>query len=571
MRVFTALLSALWRYSEGRRQIVVLYVILFVIGNAVWLFEPYVVGSILNAVQRSGQDTTAVASILHWLMVLVGLSAGFWLFHGPARVLERTNAFHVRRSFKEHLYSVIAALPLQWHKNHHSGQTINRISKATNALFQFSQDGYQLIEMTIRPLGALVALTLLFPMAAGLAIVAMSIAVSIVFLFDRVLLPLYDRVNQKDHFVASALHDYITNIATVITLRLEKLTETELVRRMTHYFPIFRREARINESKWFIATMSISITIAVILGGYAVVVLKAGAVPLAGTFFMLYEYLQRIGTAFYTFAWKYSQMVEQYSDFKNVQNILTADRAEYHAGHRLPSSWNEIAIGHLNFTYQDEEKHRQHLSDISIVLRRDSKIALVGESGSGKSTLMTLLRGLHPAQARVRCDGQILKCGLKHLAPHVTLIPQEPEIFENTIEYNVTLDTDQSEAEVMEDIRLARFASVLKRLPKGLATNIAEKGVNLSGGEKQRLALARGIFAAKTSDIILLDEPTSSVDSVNERAIYENLMKRFADRCIVSSIHKHHLLSFFDYVYVFADGKIVDEGTPGEIRGRLKK
>ncbi|MFS6706504.1 ATP-binding cassette domain-containing protein, partial [Staphylococcus aureus] len=140
------------------------------------------------------------------------------------------------------------------------------------------------------------------------------------------------------------------------------------------------------------------------------------------------------------------------------------------------------------------------------------------------------------------CDGQLLPHGMKHLARHVTLIPQEPEIFENTIEYNVTLDTEQSTAEIMEDIRIARFANVLERLPRGLETNIAEKGVNLSGGEKQRLALARGIFAAKSSDIILMDEPTSSVDPGNERQIYEELFRHFSDRCILSSIHKLHLL-----------------------------
>ena len=226
MRAFLALLSALWTYAGSNRKVVVAYVCLFVCGNAVWLFEPYVVGKILNAVQRSTQDADARTSILASLLQLVSLSAGFWLFHGPARILERSNAFSVRRALKAHLFAVITALPLQWHKNHHSGQTINRIAKATNALFNFTQDGYQLIEMIVRPIGALVALTILFPAAALVSIVAMSSACGIVFLFDRVLLPIYSALNEKDHFVASALHDYITNITTVITLRLEQLTQT---------------------------------------------------------------------------------------------------------------------------------------------------------------------------------------------------------------------------------------------------------------------------------------------------------------------------------------------------------
>ncbi len=573
MRAFQALLSALWRYAGSNRKVVLSYAFLFVLGNTVWLFEPYVIGKILNAVQQSGSDPDAIPSILKSLAMLVSLSAGFWLFHGPARILERTTAFHARRAFKEHLFSVITALPIQWHKNHHSGQTINRISKATNALFNFSQDGYQLIEMIVRPLGALVALTILFPMAALVAVLAMSLACAIVFFFDRVLLPLYDLLNEKDHFVASALHDYITNITTVITLRLEQLTQTELYQRMTSYFPVYRRECRLNEGKWFIATMAISITTAVILGGYAVLTLKSGAVPLIGTFFMLYEYLQRIGGAFYMFAWKYSQVVAQYADLKSVDPILEADQAEKHLHCSIDPEWKTIEIKNLNFTYKDEERSSvHHLRDVSMTLHRGTRIAFVGESGSGKSTLMSLIRGLHEADSgEILCDGHVLTHGLKDVGSTVTLIPQEPEIFENTIEYNITLDTDQEASELTEDVELSRFASVVQRLAHGLKTNTAEKGVNLSGGEKQRLALARGFFAAKRSSIILLDEPTSSVDPVNERHIYENMIRRFGDRCIVSSLHKRYLLPLFDYVYVFESGKIVDEGTPTEIEPRLKR
>jgi ABC-type multidrug transport system fused ATPase/permease subunit len=84
--------------------------------------------------------------------------------------------------------------------------------------------------------------------------------------------------------------------------------------------------------------------------------------------------------------------------------------------------------------------------------------------------------------------------------------------------------------------------------------------VNLSGGEKQRLALARGIYFSKDSDIVLLDEPTSSVDTPNERKIYATLLERYKSCCLVSSIHKLHLLELFDRIYVFDDGNIVESG-----------
>ncbi len=565
MRGFLALASALWRYAGSRRPLVVLYVLMFVTANVIWLFEPYLIGKLLNELQLAAVSGASSRDIITYLALIVLLSCGFWFFHGPARYLERMIAFEIRVAFKQHLFSTVTSLPLQWQKTHHSGQTINRIGKATNSLFDFSQNGYQLIEMVVRPLGALVALTLILPMATALTMGAMVFSCVLVFFFDRVLLPLYVKVNEKEHRVASVLHDYITNIATVITLRLEKLTQSELLRRMTHYMPIYRREVRLNEIKWFLATMAISITTALVMGWYALSTLGAGGILLAGTFFMLYDYLQKIGGAFYTFAWKYGQMIEQYADLKTVQPILEADRPELHDC-SLPSEWNTVEIQHLNFTYKDEELRAHHLKDVSLTLKKGRKIAFIGESGSGKSTLMVLIRGLQTADsATVLCDGKKLAHGLKDVGCTVTLIPQEPEIFENTVEYNITLGTEHTEEEIVDDVKLARFESVIEKLPKSFQTNTAEKGVNLSGGEKQRLALARGFFAAKDSGIILLDEPTSSVDPANERHIYENLFKRFSDRCVVSSLHKLYLLPMFDEAYVFKDGAVVAHGTPQEL------
>lgn len=566
MRAFLSLASALWRYSEGRRHIVVLYSCMFVLSNFVWLLEPYAIGSILNHVQLAYETEDPMQSIFFFLALFVIVSVGSWLLHGPARVLERQHAFFVRNAFKGHLYGIISELPLEWQKNNHSGRTINRMYKATSALFRFTETGFQLIEMVMRPAGAIVALFLLVPEAAVMALAISVLALTVVFLFDRILFPLYNRINEKDHEVASALHDYVTNITTVITLRLEALTRTELWRRMTIYFPVFRREVQLNEWKWFTATQMITLMTVIVLGWYAWDSLSIGAPLLAGTFFMLYEYLQKIGSSFYTFAWKYGDMVEQSADLRSVQPILLADRSVSHDDCTLPSDWKTIEIKNLGFTYKDEEKRSHHLEDVNLTLERGKKIAFVGESGSGKSTMMTLIRGLYDADhGEIYCDGQKLEHGLRDVGSSVTLIPQDPEIFENTIEYNITLDTDQAASEVEEDVRLARFESVVSRLARGLQTSTAEKGVNLSGGEKQRLALARGFFAAKQSSIVLLDEPTSSVDSDNEKKIYENLFRRFRDKCIVSSVHKLYLLPMFDYVYVFEDGRIVRRGTPQEI------
>lgn len=270
---------------------------------------------------------------------------------------------------------------------------------------------------------------------------------------------------------------------------------------------------------------------------------------------------------FFSFAYLWEDLVINSTNVKAVDSIEKA-----HAKFVVPrqfsheiSGWQKISIKNLWFKYEDKEHKTHQLSEVALDLRRGDKIALVGESGSGKSTLLTLLRGLDlPKKARVTVDGKVVE-DMGILSTISTLIPQDPEIFDNTIEYNITAGLKHDKTDLDLASQLARFDVVMKRLPRGYKTDIKEKGVNLSGGEKQRLALARGIFSAKDSSLIMLDEPTSSVDSVNELAIHKNLHKHFADRCIVSSVHRLHLLPLYDMIYVLADGRVVEQGTFEEL------
>lgn len=171
------------------------------------------------------------------------------------------------------------------------------------------------------------------------------------------------------------------------------------------------------------------------------------------------------------------------------------------------------------------------------------------------------MRGLYTpvAGAEFRIDGQLhpFNC----LNQSVTLFPQEPEIFENTLGYNITLGLPVPDQKILDVCDSAHFSEVVRQLPDGLIADIREKGVNLSGGQKQRLALARGILAATDSQLVLLDEPTSSVDPRTEMQIYRKLFDTFSDKAVVSSIHRLHLLPLFDYIYIMDKGRIVAEGS----------
>ena len=157
---------------------------------------------------------------------------------------------------------------------------------------------------------------------------------------------------------------------------------------------------------------------------------------------------------------------------------------------------------------------------------------------------------------------------LKHLGAISLMLPQDPAVFESSVRENVTMGLPYGQSDVERACELAGFTSVVAELPQGFETLISERGLNLSGGQKQRLALARGLLAAKDAGLVLLDEATSSVDATTEAEIYDRVMAAFSAACIISSVHRLHLLRRFDTVLVLENGRVADTGTPEELRQR---
>jgi ABC-type multidrug transport system fused ATPase/permease subunit len=139
-------------------------------------------------------------------------------------------------------------------------------------------------------------------------------------------------------------------------------------------------------------------------------------------------------------------------------------------------------------------------------------------------------------------------------------VPQDSEVFENTVRYNLTFGTRVPENIIRQALAMSAFDEVLPKLPHGIDTDIRERGVNMSGGQKQRLALARGLIAAQHSSLLLLDEPTSSIDQITEGVIFDRIFRAFADKAIIATVHRLHLLPRFDHIILMENGAIVEQG-----------
>jgi ABC-type multidrug transport system fused ATPase/permease subunit len=564
------LLSIAWKYTVHQRGRYLLVYAMFMCSNIAMACYPILWGVFVNAIQIQGTDVLKSAWI--YALAYLGLRLIDWSFHGPARLMERELAFNMSRNFLQEMYHKVLHLPVTWHQDHHSGATINRIRKSYEALRDFFQRGFEYLQAFFKFIFSFAAMIYFVP-AFGLLAAFMGFwVVWIILRFDRPYIKTQAEVNDREHVVSSTLFDSLSNIVTVITLRLEQRMESGLMRKVMDILPPFKKNVAVNEWKWFVTEMMVGLIYGIILIGYIWQNWKPGETFLLGGLVMLIGYVERFASVFHSVAYLYTDVVRYRTDIRAADPILEAWKAVHasDATVSLPSDWNTIEVRHLNFTHKRETAVNGQsipgLHDIHLQLHRGQRIALIGESGSGKSTILALLRGLYQAEPglKIAIDG-IQQDGLNTLSDHVTLFPQDPEIFENTIEYNITLGLPFDASELEDICQTVHFSEVAAQLPNGLQSNIMEKGVNLSGGQKQRLALARGVLAARDSDIILLDEPTSSVDPKTELKIYDQLFEAFKNKVVVSALHRLHLLTRFDYIYVLDQGRVVEEGSLPEL------
>jgi ABC-type multidrug transport system fused ATPase/permease subunit len=571
---YVAMLTTCWHYAFGEKRKFTIVYGLFILANLIHSIQPIIWGWFINELQRNG--ATAITSVWKYAGLYLLTHLLDWGLHGNARVQERQLAFNISRNYLQELYHQAVHLPVEWHQDHHSGSIISRVRKAYDAVRQFFQDGFRYINIFMQFLVSFVAMIYFSPLFGGVAIALGILAIWVIIEFDKPFIKYHNETNEREHLVSSNLFDSLSNIVTVITLRLEQRMENGLVAKIQNVFPPFIKKVVINEWKWFTVDTIVTIIYLTTIVGFVYQNYVPGEVFLIGGLVTLIGFVRRFTSVFHDMAWQYTQIVTFNTDVKTAKVISES----YHKRHladtdtRLPEDWEQLKINQLNFTHKqakEEEGIVHGLRKIHLDIRRGKKIALIGESGSGKSTLLAILRGLYQAKpnATIELDGKTIEQA-DLIGNSVTLFPQEPEIFENTIEYNITLGLPATQEAVDKACQLAHFSPVIKQLPDGIATDIKEKGVNLSGGQKQRLALARGVLAAKESSIVLMDEPTSSVDPKTEALIYEALFRSFTDKAVISSLHRLHLLPAFDYIYLMDNGKIIAEGDFESLRRESK-
>jgi ATP-binding cassette subfamily B protein len=572
---YISLLKTAWCYAgDGRKRYVLIY-FMFFCANIVIAINPLFYGWFVNSIQKNGLHIYNTVWI--YSLGFLALKLTEWAFHGPARVMERKLAFSISQNYLDALYCKLIDLPIDWHKSHHSGSSINRLRKSYAALKEFFQSGFIYVQSLLKFAISFGVMFYFSPLFGCIAAILGALTLFVIVKFDKPFIRALKEVNEAEHEVSSTLADSLSNIVTVITLRLEKRMHKALTEKVNAIFPPFKKYVAINEWKWFSAQMLVVLIYVVMILGYVYQQAQPGKVFMLGGLVTLLGFVTQFTSVFNDFASQYSQIVQFNTDVEAVEDIVLAaeNNRKVLTQKTIPHDWKKIYIDNLSYSHNRGDKQSANkpnqvvkkeyqLKDIRLIMPRGKKIAIIGESGCGKSTLLSLLRGLHETGNEVILDVDgVKKSGLRELTGAITLFPQEPEIFEGTFEYNVTLGLTIKPSQLNHVCNITRLSPVLAGLKEGSNTMILEKGANLSGGQKQRLALARGVLAAQQSSIILLDEPTSSMDQKTELDIYLNLFNEFEGKTIVSTLHRLYLLEHFDYIYVMQQGEIVEQGSLG--------
>jgi ATP-binding cassette, subfamily B, bacterial len=552
-----------WHIWKQEKKLWPLVILGLATAGALDAFLPVVTGKLIREINNAATGARG------WTDMIVEMFFLFGLLELVYHTVRNTAIYFYNKTAVRSLHRIVSEgfakvqrFSTDWHSNAFAGGTVRKITRGMWSFDVFED----VIVMFLLPTAIVMitTVTIMFLRWPIMGWVTLACVVAYtafgIFAVVKVNAPRFRKSADADTKVGAALADAITGNAAVKAFGRERSEEE-------HFAGIAGNWRNLSIRSWqmanamdlirrYIALCMMMAMVGTAIHLWAKGVAEAADVVYAFTaYLVLSAYLRNIGEQISNMLKAASEMEDIVLFWKREDDIADAPDAKM-----LLADQGEIRFDHVTFAYANKED--PIYKDFSITIKPGEKVALVGYSGSGKSTFVKLLQRLYDVQdGQVMIDGQdIRNVTQESLRKAIALVPQEPILFHRSIATNIAYGKPEASMEqIVEAAKRAYAHDFITSLPHGYDTLVGERGVKLSGGERQRVAIARAILA--DCPVLILDEATSSLDSVSEHYIQKALESLMENRTTITIAHRLATIKAVDRILVFDDGRIIEQGT----------
>jgi ATP-binding cassette subfamily B protein len=513
--------------------------------NAIFAYEPFVSFLLI------------CAAIFIGMMLLQAILRWFAIHY--LNVLDANTVFDLKQKFFNHLIT----LSHKFHQTHSPGLLISRLNRGVSAIEQMND------------FFAFNALPLLFQfIVVGVSLAIFDITSSIILIGTVIVFIVYSffiqniqqesnlKLNSSEDLEKSNISDTFANIDSIKYFGKESSIKSKFSKISTN--TKFAALKLWNYFTWMNAGQGLIFSIGtLLLLFFSVKNFLAGNLTL-GTLVFIYTLYSNIFNLLYNFVYGVKHFYHSMADFETLfkyNKIKNEIKNKPHARDLIIRN-GTIDFNNISFQF----KNRKIFSNFSLAIKKNERVAIVGPSGSGKTTLIKLLyRFYDPQNGEILIDGKPIRDFKQDsLRSELSIVPQECALFNDTIYNNILFSNpDATKSEVLKAIKHSHLEKTIFRFPLRENTLVGEKGAKLSGGEKQRVSIARAILADRK--ILILDEATSSLDSQTESEIQASLSKLLENRTSIIIAHRLSTIMKSDRIVVLDKGKIVQMGKHEEL------
>ena len=493
-------------------------------------------------------------------LVVTGLEHGLAVVDDYINTkLDQSMVLELRSDMFRHAHR----LSLAWHDQKKTGMLMYQINDQASAVGSITVSLPPLLQSVLTLVGMFVVVYLIEP---SLALVALSVVPFIYYsagYYARRIQPRIMHVRNLEGTSLAIVHEAMSMMRVIIAFGRESY-EYRRFRKQSKEAVDARVDLTVRQTLFsLVVTMTTAIGSALVLAYGAYHVLKDRMT--AGELLVVMGYIAALYKPLEQISHTVSSLQQQFISLRNALDLLDTEpdiveRADAIAFDRAAGA---VAYENVSFGYSGRPGT---LKDVSFEAPAGARVAVVGPTGAGKSTLLHLLpRFYDPKHGRVLIDGHDVRdLRLDALRAQISIVQQEPLLFAGSIRANIAYGRlDASEQEILDAARAANAHDFISALPKGYDTDLGERGAKLSGGERQRISVARAFL--KDAPILILDEPTSAIDSRTEAVILEALARLMEGRTTFMVAHRLSTIRDSDLILVVNHGAIVEQGTHDEL------